>query len=59
VISAVRKEDNTWVIDTHDPDTLNKQLMELALLRKLNIVSLQTESLNLEEVFRSLTAGKP
>ena len=59
VISAVKKEDNTWVIDTHDPDTLNKQLMELALLRKLNIVSLQTESLNLEEVFRSLTAGKP
>jgi ABC-2 type transport system ATP-binding protein len=58
VISAVNKEDNTWIIDTHDPDTLNKQLMELALLRKLNIVSLQTESLNLEEVFRSLTAGK-
>jgi len=31
--------------------------MELALQRKLNIVSLQTESLNLEEVFRNLTAG--
>jgi ABC-2 type transport system ATP-binding protein len=58
VISAIKKDDDTWVIDTQDPDTLNKQLMELALLRKLNIVSLQTESLNLEEVFRSLTAGK-
>jgi ABC-2 type transport system ATP-binding protein len=30
--------------------------MELALQHNLNIVSLQTESLNLEEVFRSLTA---
>jgi ABC-2 type transport system ATP-binding protein len=58
VISAIKKDDDSWVIDTQDPDTLNKQLMELALLRKLNIVSLQTESLNLEEVFRSLTAGK-
>jgi ABC-2 type transport system ATP-binding protein len=58
VISATKKDDDTWIIDTRDPDTLNKQLMELALLRKLNIVSLQTESLNLEEVFRSLTAGK-
>jgi len=58
VISATKKDDDTWIIDTQDPDTLNKQLMELALLRKLNIVSLQTESLNLEEVFRSLTAGK-
>ena len=58
VLSAIKKEDNTWLLDTLDPDTLNTQLMELALQRKLNIVSLQTESLNLEEVFRSLTAGK-
>ena len=58
VISVVKKEDNSWILDTHDPDTLNQQLMELSLQRKLNIVSLQTESLNLEEVFRSLTAGK-
>ena len=58
VISAIKKEDNTWILDTQDTDALNKQLMELALQRNLNIVSLQTESLNLEEVFRSLTAGK-
>ncbi len=55
VISAIKKEDNSWILDTHDTDALNKQLMELALQRNLNIVSLQTESLNLEEVFRSLT----
>ena len=58
VISAIKKEDHTWILDTQDTDALNKQLMELALQRNLNIVSLQTESLNLEEVFRSLTAGK-
>ena len=58
VISAIKKEDNTWILDTQDTDALNKQLLELALQRNLNIVSLQTESLNLEEVFRSLTAGK-
>jgi ABC-2 type transport system ATP-binding protein len=55
VISAIKKEDHTWILDTQDTDALNKQLMELALQRNLNIVSLQTESLNLEEVFRSLT----
>jgi ABC-2 type transport system ATP-binding protein len=56
VISAEKKDANTWIIDTRDTDALNKQLMELALQHNLNIVSLQTESLNLEEVFRSLTA---
>jgi len=57
VISVHQKEDRSWILDTHDTDKLNQQLMELALQRKLNIVSLQTESLNLEEVFRNLTAG--
>ncbi len=57
VISVVQKEDHSWLLGTEDPDVLNKQLMELALQRSLNIVSLQTESLNLEEVFRNLTAG--
>jgi hypothetical protein len=31
--------------------------MEMALQHSLNIVSLQTESRNLEEVFRDLTAN--
>jgi ABC-2 type transport system ATP-binding protein len=57
VILAEKKDSNTWVLDTHDTDALNKQLMELALQHNLNIVSLQTESQNLEEVFRSLTVN--
>ncbi len=58
VISAEKKDANTWVLETSDPNALNKQVMELALQHNLNIVSLQTESRNLEEVFRDLTSKK-
>jgi ABC-2 type transport system ATP-binding protein len=58
VITAEKKDANTWVLETSDPDALNKQVMELALQHNLNIVSLQTESRNLEEVFRDLTSKK-
>lgn len=57
VISAEKKDANTWLLDTEDTEQLNKQLMEMALQHSLNIVSLQTESRNLEEVFRDLTAN--
>jgi ABC-2 type transport system ATP-binding protein len=46
----------TWRFETSDPETLKKQLLELALKNNLNIVSLQSETSNLEDVFRSLTA---
>jgi ABC-2 type transport system ATP-binding protein len=58
VITAEKKDAHTWVLETSDPDALNKQVMELALQHNLNIVSLQTESRNLEEVFRDLTSKK-
>jgi ABC-2 type transport system ATP-binding protein len=58
VLSAEKKDPHTWVLETSDPDALNKQVMELALQHNLNIVSLQTESRNLEEVFRDLTFKK-
>ncbi len=58
VMAVERKDPNTWVLETSDPDALNKQVMELALQHNLNIVSLQTESRNLEEVFRDLTFKK-
>ncbi len=45
----------TWMLETDNPDALRKQLLEFALQQNLNIVSLQTESQNLEEIFRSLT----
>lgn len=47
----------TWQINTIKPEELRKQLLELSLQHKLNIVSLQTEGSSLEDVFRSLTKG--
>jgi ABC-2 type transport system ATP-binding protein len=58
VSTADKKDANTWLLGTADPEALNKQLMEMALQHNLNIVSLQSESRNLEEVFRDLTSNK-
>jgi ABC-2 type transport system ATP-binding protein len=58
VVSAQKKDSYTWLLETGDPDALNKQVMELALQHNLNIVSLHSESRNLEEVFRDLTSKK-
>jgi ABC-2 type transport system ATP-binding protein len=58
-VESLKSEDlQTWTIQTGDTDALSKQLMELSLQQSLNIVSLQTESGSLEEIFRSLTASK-
>ncbi len=46
---------NSWKITTTNPEQLRKQLLELSLEKKLNIVSLQTGNRSLEEVFRTLT----
>ena len=44
-----------WQLATSNPESVRKQLLELSLQRNLNIVSLQSESHSLEEVFRNLT----
>jgi ABC-2 type transport system ATP-binding protein len=41
---------------TVNPESVRKQLMELSLKNNWNIVSLQSESNSLEDVFRSLTS---
>ncbi len=46
----------TYKIQTTDPDSVKKQLLELSLKNNLNIVSLQSESNSLEDIFRNLTA---
>ncbi|MBS1934468.1 MAG: hypothetical protein JST96_10750, partial [Bacteroidetes bacterium] len=50
-----------WKLETSNPESVRKQLMQLSLQHNLNIVSLQSESQSLEDVFRSLTSkdGKP
>jgi ABC-2 type transport system ATP-binding protein len=46
----------TWKFETDDPERLKKQILQLTLQNNLNIVSLQTETTHLEDVFRNLTA---
>ena len=53
---AVNKTDaNNWQLATDNPEQLRKQILELSLQHNLNIVSLQSESQSLEDVFRALT----
>jgi ABC-2 type transport system ATP-binding protein len=47
---------NSFVLQTQQPDAVRKQVLQLALQHNLNIVSLQAGGASLEEVFRSLTA---
>jgi ABC-2 type transport system ATP-binding protein len=47
-----------WTLETTNPDFLRKQLMELSLQHNLNIVSLQSETSSLEDIFRDLTSSK-
>jgi len=44
-----------WSIETDEPEALRKQILEMSLQHNLNIVSLQSQNLSLEEVFRNLT----
>lgn len=54
--NSVEKTDPfTWSVSTTAPEQLRKQLLELALQHNLNIVSLQTDSQSLEDIFRQLT----
>ena len=49
-------EGASYKLQTNNPDSVRKQLMELSLKNNLNIVSLQSESNSLEDIFRALTA---
>ena len=53
--SVTKIDANNWQLATEHPEQLRKQIFELALQHNLNIVSLQSESQSLEDVFRSLT----
>ena len=55
-VKQVHKTDaQTWSIETDQPEELRKQILELSLQHNLNIVSLQSENVSLEEVFKELT----
>lgn len=55
-VQSVEKRDAyNWRLETKDPETVRRQVLQLALEQNLNIVSLNSESGSLEEVFRQLT----
>lgn len=57
VTAATPLETGHWKLKTNNPESVRKQLMELSLQNNWNIVSLQSESNSLEEVFRTLTTN--
>jgi ABC-2 type transport system ATP-binding protein len=46
---------SVYKLQTGNPESVRKQILELALQHNLNIVSLQSESQSLEDIFRTLT----
>jgi ABC-2 type transport system ATP-binding protein len=56
ISSAEQMQNGGWKLETDDPESVRKQLMQLSLQHNLNIVSLQSGEQSLEEVFRSLTS---
>lgn len=56
--SIEQVERSSYKIHTAHPESVRRQLVELSLKNNLNIVSLQSESNSLEEIFRILTATK-
>jgi ABC-2 type transport system ATP-binding protein len=55
VTNAGQLATGNWKLETPNPESVRKQLMQLSLQHNLNIVSLQSGEQSLEEVFRSLT----
>ena len=55
VTNVEQPQNKNYKLQTKNPESVRKQLMELCLQNNWNIVSLQSESNSLEDVFRSLT----
>lgn len=55
VSNVVEVQPYTFTLETSNPESVRKQILELSLQNNLNIVSLHSENQSLEEVFRSLT----
>lgn len=58
VTSVEQSQASHYKLQTTNPESVRKQIMELALQQNLNIVSLQSENNSLENIFRSVTGQK-
>lgn len=57
-VDGLEYNEGAFLIKTHHPDRLKKVLMEFSLKNNLEILSLQSKSHSLEEVFSNLTTKK-
>lgn len=57
VTAVLRVGEGEYTLETGSPDDLAKELMTFALQHNVNIVSLQTQTQSLEDVFRTLTGA--
>ncbi len=57
VIAVSKVQQSLFHIQCSDPEGVKKQLLQLAIDRQLNIISLQNAVQGLEAVFRGLTTG--
>ncbi|MFN5422732.1 MAG: gliding motility-associated ABC transporter ATP-binding subunit GldA [bacterium] len=55
VLHANKVNELDWMLETTDPEALSKELLAFTLQHNLNIVSLQTQTRRLEDIFRELT----
>jgi ABC-2 type transport system ATP-binding protein len=55
VTKADEPQPSVFRLQTNNPEAVRKQLMQIALQQNLNIVSLQSDSQKLEDIFKSLT----
>jgi ABC-2 type transport system ATP-binding protein len=55
VTNVTQLQTANFKLQTKNPESVRKQLLELSLQNNLNIVSLQSETNSLEEIFKSLT----
>ncbi|HEY9340350.1 MAG TPA: gliding motility-associated ABC transporter ATP-binding subunit GldA [Hanamia sp.] len=54
-VQKVNEENGSFFIQTSEPEKMKKLLLEFSLQNNFDILSLQTKSKSLEEVFRNLT----
>lgn len=55
VLYVNKVNDLEWMLEATDPEALSKDLLAFTLQHNLNIVSLQTQTRRLEDIFRELT----
>ena len=55
-VDSVSQQDNEYFLNTSEPEKLKKLLLAFSLENNADLLSLQTKSLSLEEVFRNYTA---